>query len=364
MRANSTACRPVYVIAEIGVNHNGSLVLARQLVEVAAAAGADAAKFQIFRAENLVTTSAPKAGYQLSTTDQKESQSSMLKRLELSEADFSNLHAFCNKIGIEFLASPFDPASVNFLAHLGVSRLKLGSGEITNAQLLLTAARSGLPVILSTGMSSLDEVEDALGVLAFGYLEAKAAPCMAAFREAYESEAGRSMLQRRVTLLHCTTEYPAPLKDVNLRAMDALRESFGLPVGYSDHTRGTAVSIAAAARGAVIIEKHVTLDRNMSGPDHRASIEPAELTQMVVAIRAVELALGPGGKPIAPSERNNREIARRSLVAAKDITQGEAFTEDNLAARRPCHGTPAMAYFDWLGRPAPRSYLKDEPILP
>jgi N-acetylneuraminate synthase len=354
----------VYVIAEIGVNHNGSLALARQLVEAAAATGVDAVKFQIFSADELVATHAPKARYQLSTTDPHESQAGMLQRLALSAAQFSELHAYCAEIGVEFLASPFDPASVDFLARLGVSRLKLGSGEITNAQLLLAAARTGLPVILSTGMCSLGDVEAALGVLAFGYLASGAAAGADAFRAAYESDAGRQLLAQRVTLLHCTTEYPAPLEDVNLRAMDALRAAFGLPVGYSDHTEGIAVPIAAVARGATMIEKHVTLDRTLPGPDHRASLEPADLARLVAGIRAVEQALGTGGKYSTKSERGNREIARRSLVAARDIVQGEVFSAANLAVRRPADGIPAMEYFDWLGRTALKNYLKDEPILP
>lgn len=354
----------VCVIAEIGVNHNGSAALARQLVEAAAAAGADAVKFQIFRAESLVAGDAPKARYQRLTTDGAESQSGMLKRLELSEADFTELHAYCGKIGVEFMASPFDPASVDFLARLGVSRLKLGSGEITNAQLLLAAARTGLPVILSTGMSSLGEVEAALAVLAFGYLGADVPPRSTAFRAAYESAAGRRWLAQRVTLLHCTTEYPAPLEDVNLLAMDVLQAAFGLPVGYSDHTQGIAVAIAAAARGATIIEKHVTLDRTLPGPDHQASLEPAELAQMVAAIGIVSRALGTGRKQAAVSECGNRDIARRSLVAACDIAAGEILTAANLTVRRPNNGITAMEYFDWLGRTARRNYLKDEPILP
>ncbi|MFA7269350.1 MAG: N-acetylneuraminate synthase [Sterolibacterium sp.] len=354
----------IYVIAEAGVNHNGDPKLALDLVKAAAGAGADAVKFQIYSTGNLVSTSAPKAGYQLASTDQQETQHVMLRRLELSQSNFIDLHARCAQLGIEFLASPFDPASAQFLAGLGVSRLKLGSGEITNAMLLLAAARTNLPIVLSTGMSQLGEIEAALGVLAYGFLNPGRTPCSAAFIEAYESAAARRMLAEKIVLLHCTTEYPAPMQDVNLKAIDTLRSAFGLPVGYSDHTAGITIPIAAAAREAVVIEKHLTLDRTLPGPDHRASLEPAEFGRMVAGIRAVEQALGTGVKTAAPSERDNRNIARRSLIAACDISPGELFTEDNLAVLRPATGTSAMAYYDWIGKPAQRGFLKDEAILP
>ncbi len=359
-----TSPAPTFLIAEAGVNHNGSQELACRLIEAAAAAGADAIKFQAFRTEELAALDAPKARYQIATTGAQESQFAMLRQLEFSADTFRHLAACCRETGIDFLASPFDAASVRLLVELGVSRLKLASGEITNAQLLLAAARTDLPIILSTGMSSLGEIEAALGVLAFGYLGVQDKPGRRVFRDAFESDAGRDMLKQQVTLLHCTTEYPAPLCDVNLRAMDTLRVAFGLPVGYSDHTAGIDVPIAAAAREAVVIEKHLTLDRSLPGPDHKASIEPDEFARMVAAIRAVEQALGNGRKSAAASERGNREIARRSLVAARDIACGEAFDEGNLAARRPGAGIPAMDYHDWLGRTATRNYLKDEAILP
>jgi len=354
----------IYVIAEAGVNHNGDPGLALDLAKAAAGAGADAVKFQIFRTGDLVSASAPKAGYQLTATDQTETQRAMLARLELSQADFRELHANCSRLGIEFLASPFDPASVRFLAELGVSRLKLASGEITNALLLLTAARTGLPIILSTGMSLLGEIETALGVLAYGFLDAGGNPGSATFQEAYEAGAARRILSEKVVLLHCTTEYPAPIEDVNLKAIDTLRSAFGLPVGYSDHTAGITIPIAAAAREAVIIEKHLTLDHAMPGPDHQASLEPEEFARMVFAIRDVERALGCGKKTSTSSEHGNRNIARRSLVAAREIAPGEIFTEDNLAVLRPASGISAMAYYDWLGKAAPRRFLKDEAIQP
>ena len=276
MKSSPVAGKRIYVIAEAGVNHNGDERLARDLVEAAADAGADAVKFQVFRAKELVGQLAPKASYQLVTTDQNESQQAMLQRLELSQSAFKDLYANCIKRGIAFLASPFDPASAAFLAGLGVSSLKLGSGEITNAQLLMAAARTDLPIMLSTGMSSLGDIEAALGVLAFCFLHRKSHPGFFAFREAYESPAARRALAKRVVLMHCTTEYPAPLADVNLKAIDTLRSAFGLTVGYSDHTPGIAIPIAATALGVSVIEKHLTLDRNLSGPDHQASLEPEE----------------------------------------------------------------------------------------
>lgn len=364
MKSKPLIGKRIFVIAEAGVNHNGDEGLARDLVKAAADAGADAVKFQAFRATDLVGKLAPKASYQLASTDRNESQHQMLHRLELSQNAFSKLYAYCSKLGIEFLASPFDPANATFLSKLGVSSLKLGSGEITNAQLLMTAGRTKLPIMLSTGMSSLADIEAALGVLAFAYIQPDSPPCVAAFRQAYESEAARKVLAKRVVLLHCTTEYPAPMAEVNLKAIDTLRSAFGLPVGYSDHTAGIVVPIAAAALGATVIEKHLTLDRNLPGPDHQASLDPIEFTSMVAGIRTVEHALGSGVKVASPSELGTRSIARRGLVAARDIAQGDIFTEKNLAVRRPEVGIPAIAYYDWLGRPAPRSIKKGEAILP
>lgn len=364
MKGDPIAGKRIYVIAEAGVNHNGNVELALDLVQAAADAGADAVKFQLFRTEDLVSAFAPKANYQLASTDRDETQQAMLQRLELSQSAFKELHAHCARRGIEFLASPFDPESVAFLADLGVSRIKLASGEITNAKLLLAAARTKLPILLSTGMSQLGDIEAALGVLAFGFLESEAPPSSSAFREAYQSKAARTALAEKVVLLHCTTEYPAPMADVNLKALNALRTAFGLPVGYSDHTPGIAIPVAAAALDSVVIEKHLTLNRNLPGPDHKASLEPDEFTRMVEGIRAVEQAQGSGVKAAAPSELGNRDIARRSLVAASDIACGDILTESNLAVRRPGNGIPALYYYDWLGQPAPRNYLKGEVILP
>ena len=337
--------------------------MARQLIEVARDAGADAVKFQTFRAEFLVTQSAPKARYQARSTGRKESQLEMLKRLELSETAHRVLKACCDKWGIEFLSTPFDPQSLAMLTRrIGVARIKIPSGEITNAPLLLAAARTRKPLIVSTGMCTLDDVRDALGVLAFGY-QRGTAPSRAAFRVALQSASGRRALQRNVTLLHCTTEYPARISDANLLAMDTLRDRFGLPVGLSDHTPGITAAVAAAARGAAVIEKHFTLDRRLPGPDHWASLEPTELVAMVRAIREVQQCLGTAIKAPVPSERRNMVIARKSLVALRPIRRGERFSEQNVGIKRPGNGISPMCFWEWLGRRAKRSYRPDEVIL-
>jgi N-acetylneuraminate synthase len=352
-----------YIIAEAGVNHNGSLDLAEKLVDAAAAAGADAVKFQTFRAQDLLTVAAPKAAYQKQTTGERESQFQMIKALELDHAAHLRLREHCQKCGIAFLSTPFDLPSLAFLAgEMRLPRIKLASGEITNAPLLWQTARSGIPAILSTGMSTLGEVEDALSVLAFGYTQTHAAPNLAAFRRAFASPEGQAALREKVALLHCTTEYPAPFDSVNLRAMDTLRDAFGLAVGYSDHTPGIAVPVAAVARGATVIEKHLTLDKNLPGPDHRASLEPDEFAAMVAAIRQVEAALGAPGKYPADCEWGNREIARKSLVALAPLRQGELFTPNSLGVKRPGGGVSPLRYWDYLGRPASRDYRADEMI--
>lgn len=352
-----------FIIAEAGVNHNGSIDLAKKLIDVAYAAGADAVKFQTFQAEKLVTRAAPMADYQNRNTGSSESQFEMLKRLELSVEDHNVLVKYCGDVGIEFLSTPFDAESVPFLVdELKVSRLKLGSGELTNAQLLLAAARSGKPLILSTGMATLEEIEMALGVLAFGYTSFPGNPCLDNFKKAYASSEGHAAVLKQVALLQCTSEYPAPFEDVNLKVMDGLKQQFGVSVGFSDHTPGIAISIAAAARGASVIEKHFTLDRTLPGPDHRASLEPAELKAMVLSIREVELALGNDQKAPAASEMKNRKIARRSLVAACDIRRGDTFDLHNLTVKRPETGISAIQYWDWIGKVADRDYVKDEAI--
>ncbi|HYH23017.1 MAG TPA: N-acetylneuraminate synthase [Azospirillum sp.] len=354
----------VFVIAEAGVNHNGSAGRALALVDAAADAGADAVKFQTFRAEKLARRGAPKANYQTANGAEGDDQLAMLKALELDDAAHRAVAARCAARGIAFLSSPFDEDSLDFLARdIGVDRLKLGSGELTNGPLLLRAARTGLPLVLSTGMATLGEVEASLALLAFGYTApADAAPGRAAFAAAWNDSAARRRLADMVTLLHCTTEYPSPPEDANLRAMDTLRAAFGLPVGFSDHTEGIMMPVAAVARGACVIEKHFTLDRTLPGPDHKASLEPAELAAMVAAIRAVERALGDGVKVARPSERANIPIARKSLVTTRPIAAGEVIAPDAMTAKRPGNGRSPMDYWDVVGRASPRSYAADEPL--
>ena len=353
----------VLVIAEAGVNHNGSLEVARALVDAAAEAGADVVKFQTFVASELVGRSADKAAYQKRATPKGESQREMLERLELDLTAHETLVAHCQTRGVRFLSSPFDLGSVELLAgRLGLRQLKIASGQITHAPLLLRAARAGASVILSTGMSTLGDIEAALGVLAFGYGEQGDAPTRGDFGRAYARPEARALLADRVALLHCTTEYPAPFGDVNLRAMDTLRQAFEVPVGLSDHTPGIAVPIAAVARGATIVEKHFTLDRNLPGPDHAASLEPRDLGAMVQAIRQVEAALGDGCKVPRSSELDNRRVARASLVARRAIRKGERLTEDNVGVKRPGDGISPMRYWELVGTIAGRDYAPDEAL--
>ena len=328
------------IIAEAGVNHNGSSETARELIETAAEARADLVKFQTFSADRLVTGSASKADYQLETTSTSESQHEMIRKLELSREMHEELIAHCKKCGVGFFSTGFDPQSVDLLAELGLDRFKIPSGEITNLPYLRHIGQYGKPVILSTGMARLGEIEAALEVL-----EASGTP------------------RERVTVLHCNTEYPTPMADVNLKAMLAIRDALGVQVGYSDHTLGIEVPIAAVAMGATVIEKHFTLDRNLPGPDHRASLEPDELKAMVQAIRNIELTLsGDGLKRPSPSESKNLEIARKSLVVLVPIKAGEPFTEANLGVKRPGSGISPMRWDDFIGRPANRDYQADELI--
>ena len=355
--------KKTYIIAEAGVNHNGSVEMAKQLIDVAVESGVDAVKFQTFKTEQVVTRDAPKADYQKKTTGNVESQFEMIKKLELDENDHLLLVRYCKDKTIQFISSPFDFESVDFLVNsCNVPYLKIGSGEITNAPLLLKAAYSGKQIILSTGMSTLSEVEEALGVLAFGYLKSIAKETPEEFRLAYCSHAGQQVLKEKVVLLHCTTEYPSAFCDVNLRAMDTMRMAFDLPVGFSDHTPGIAMPIAAAARGAILIEKHFTLNRELLGPDHRASLEPNELKAMVESIREVELALGTGVKIPVFAEMGNRRITRKSIVVTKNIKQGEYFTNDNIATKRPGIGVSPMHYWEYLDKISTREYIKDDLI--
>jgi N-acetylneuraminate synthase len=337
--------------------------MALSLIDKAAAAGADIVKFQTFKSDSVISRHAQKAEYQKKTTDSDESQLAMVKKLELDLDAHRRLARHCQNRGVRFLSTPFDMGSVDLLVRdLNVSLIKIPSGEITNAPLMLKIARTGRPVILSTGMSSLGEIEAALGVLSFGYVVRDMPPSAESFVDCFQSEAGQSALRENVSLLHCTTEYPAPFDEVNLRAMATMSTAFGLPVGYSDHTQGIAIPIAAVAMGARILEKHFTLDRSLPGPDHVASLEPDELTQMVAAVRQVELALGHGAKLPMPSELKNKAIARKSLVAATAIKSGEQFSELNLATKRPGTGISPMHYWEYLGYPAKRDYMEDEMI--
>lgn len=346
------------IIAEAGVNHNGSEKLAFELVDAAVAAGVDIVKFQTFKAKKLVTADAKKADYQIKNTQKVESQLTMLSRLELSYQFHHELVDYCNSLGIEFLSTAFDEDSLVFLVNeLKLKRLKIPSGELTNAPLVLQHAQTGADLIVSTGMATLAEIECALGVIAFGYLDkANVPPSLAAFQEAYFSLEGQQKLKEKVTLLHCTTEYPAPMVDINLKAMDTLGTAFNLSAGYSDHSAGIEIPIAAVARGAVLIEKHFTLDKSMEGPDHKASLEPNELSAMVSAIRNVELAIGDGVKGPRPSEMKNKSIARKSLVAAKTINAGELFSADNMGIKRPGNGLTPYSYWDVIGTVATTSY--------
>lgn len=353
------------IIAEAGVNHNGREELAFALVDTAHKAGADIVKFQTFKAKNLVTEEAKQAEYQVTNTQKQESQLAMLSRLELSYEVHHNLVKYCNSLGIEFLSTAFDFESLDFLVNnLGLTRLKLPSGELTNAPLVLEHARTGCDLIVSTGMATLSEIETALGVIAFGYIADKnAVPSMLGFQEAYASEAGQAALKEKVTILHCTTEYPAPMEEINLRAMDTLARSFDLAAGYSDHSEGITIPIAAVARGAVLIEKHFTLDKNMEGPDHKASLEPRELEAMIKSIRQIEVALGSSVKTPTVSEIKNKAVARKSLVAATDIKQGEELTEFNLTIKRPGSGLSPYRYWELIGHRATKGYKAGELIF-
>lgn len=327
----------ITIIAEAGVNHNGSLKLAKQMVEEAAKAGADYIKFQTFKPEKLVSKYAQKADYQKKTTGNNESQLQMLEKLALSYDDFVELKKYCEQIGIGFLSTPFDEDSIRFLDSLDMDFWKIPSGEITNYPYLVQIAQTGRDIVLSTGMCEMDEIADAMKVLK-------------------ENGAGN------ISLLHCNTEYPTPYEDVNLLAMKQMRTAFKKQVGYSDHTVGIEVPIAAVALGAEIIEKHFTLDKNMEGPDHKASLEPQELAQMVSAIRHIEKSLGDGNKKRTASEQHNIAAARKSIVAKCAISKGDIFTEANLTVKRPGSGISPMKWKELIGTRAERDYLEDELI--
>lgn len=325
------------IIAEAGVNHNGSLDLALELVEKAAWAGADIIKFQTFVAELCVSQYAEKAAYQKKTTGNTESQLDMVKKLELSWQDFKTIKEKCDACGIQFMSTPFDHVSIDFLKNMHMPYWKIPSGEITNLPYLEAIGKLKEPIIMSTGMSNRKEIEEALLVL-------------------------KKQGAKDITLLHCTTEYPAPVEEVNLNAMNAMAEYFHCPVGYSDHTQGITVPVAAVAMGAAVIEKHFTLDCNMEGPDHKASLEPETLKQMIEQIRLVEQARGNGIKMPSESEKKNILVVRKSIVAAEHIRKGERFTEQNLTVKRPGTGITPMKWREIIGLAAQRDYEKDEMI--
>lgn len=353
----------VKIIAEAGVNHNGDIGLAKELINIAKDAGADFVKFQSFITEECISGDAPKANYQARSTNENETQYEMVKKLELSEKDHEDLIDYCSQKNISFLSTPFDVPSVHLLSNkYQLPILKIASGEITNSLLLLTIAKTGRPVILSTGMSLLGDIEIGLGILAFGYLLLDEKPCLEAFRSAYLSTAGQNVLKKKVSLLHCTTEYPTAIKDINLSTMDTLSKAFDLPVGFSDHSQGIVASLAAVALGAKIIEKHFTIDKNMEGPDHSASLSPNELSEMIQGIREVERMMGSSKKIPVKSELLNLPIARKSLFTRKAIKVGEIWEEVNLSVKRPNIGRSAIEYYDLLGTIAKKNYAPDESI--
>jgi N,N'-diacetyllegionaminate synthase len=328
-----------FIIAEAGVNHNGSLEMAFQLIDVAVAAGADAVKFQTFKAEKVIAVNAPKAGYQKEATGSDESQLEMVKKLELDETAHTRLYQYCQHKGIQFLSTPFELESIDLLYRLGLEIFKIPSGEITNLPYLRKLGALKKRLIMSTGMADLGEIEDALDVL---------------------TESGTPL--ENMTVLHCNTEYPTPVEDVNLKAMLTIGHAFGVAVGYSDHTPGIEVAVAAVALGAAVLEKHFTLDRNLPGPDHKASLEPDELKAMVQAIRNIEKALGNGIKRPSPSEVKNKSIARKSLVATQPIKTGELFSADNITAKRPGTGISPMRWDEVIGQVAQKNYERDDLI--
>ncbi len=337
----------VIIIAEAGVNHNGSLETARRMVVAAKKAGADYVKFQTAVPELVISTIAPKAEYQKDTTGEGESQLDMCKAIHLPLGDYAELKSLCETEGIGFMSTPFDLVSIDLLSALGQDYFKVPSGEITNLPYLRLIARQRRPVIMSTGMSTIEEIIEAVNVLTG---ESKLHPTISHLR------------RKDIILLHCNTEYPTPMSDVNLRAMQEIKEATGCRVGYSDHTKGTEVAVAAVALGAEVIEKHFTLDRTMPGPDHKASLEPDELADMVRKIRNIEQALGTGHKCVTDSEQKNIIVARKSIVAARPIQKGEIFTEDNITVKRPGNGISPMEWDKVLGQKAKTNFGYDELI--
>lgn len=326
----------VFIIAEAGVNHNGSFELAKKLVDKAKEAGADAVKFQTFKTENIVTRNAKKADYQEANSKGK-TQFDMIKALELTFDEFKELKKYCDEVGIMFLSTGFDIDSVEFLHSLNIGLWKIPSGEITNLPLLIKIAKYNENIIMSTGMASMEEIKEAYDVL-------------------------RKYNDKEIVIMHCTTEYPTPYEDVNLKFMNRIKEELNVKVGYSDHTKGIEVPVAATALGAMVIEKHFTLDNNMEGPDHKASLEPDQLKAMVSSIRHIEKALGDGNKEFSDAELSNKSVARKSIIANKNIKKGEIYTEENLGIKRPGTGISPMKWFDIIGKKANKDYVEDDLI--
>ncbi|MGH1371927.1 MAG: N-acetylneuraminate synthase [Cellvibrionaceae bacterium] len=354
--------KPVIIIAEAGVNHNGSITMAKKLVDAAEEAGADFVKFQTFKAEKLASSVAQKATYQ-KTDDDSLSQLQMLKALELSDEMHHQLRDYCASKKVSFLSTAFEQESLEYLdKRLNLTLHKIPSGEITNGPLLVEFGRTKKPLVLSTGMASLEEVELALMAIGWGMTQPQPPNNIDDIRENWSLPSVKDQVKRQVTLLHCTSQYPAPMEDVNLKAMTTLGQVYGTRVGYSDHTQGIEVAIAATALGAKVIEKHFTLDRTLEGPDHKASLEPDELTAMVSSIRHIESALGDGIKQPRESETNTIAVARKSLVAATPISAGEVFCVENVTVKRPSTGRSPMEYWSTLGSIAQRDYQPDEVI--
>ncbi len=352
------------IIAEAGVNHNGSLDLAYRLIDAAIDAKADIIKFQTFKTNNIVSKNLQKAEYQKKNMNEfSSSQFDMLKKLELNDENHFLLKKYCDEKEIQFLSTPFDNESLDFLVDkIGIKLIKVASGEITNYPFLLKMSKKNLPLIISTGMSCLGEIELALGAAAFGFLNKQDKPSKKTFLDSFFSQEGNELLKKYVTLLHCTTEYPAPFEEVNLRVLETLQKAFDLNIGFSDHTNGISVPIAAVARGASVIEKHFTLSKNLEGPDHKASLEPDELKNMITSIREVEKSLGSSRKIPSSTEMKNQNIARKVLVASKNILKGDIFSEKNITVKRAGEGVSSLEYWDFLGKISKNNFQQDEVI--
>ena len=362
----SSKNKNIYFIAEAGVNHNGKLSLALKLVDAAVEAGANAVKFQTFKSENLASKSAAKAKYQSKTTNKNETQLEMLKSLELKNKEYFQIKKYCRLKKIDFLTTAFDEDSLLFITKkLKVNILKIPSGEITNGPLLLAHGLTGLDIILSTGMASIKEIREALGIIVFGYINKKVKniiPSKKLFTAALRSSQGQKLLKNKITILHCTTEYPAPLDDINLNAIQDIANNFDTNIGYSDHSAGELVPLVAASMNVKIIEKHFTLNKKMNGPDHKASLNPSELKNLISKIREIEKIKGIKIKKAYRSEKKNINIARKSLIAKKDINSGEIFTKNNITSKRPGKGISPMKYWDYIGKKSKKNYKEDEII--